>query len=407
MSRRRALVGLASVQLRHHWGRGVLAVVGVALAVLLVTLLLGLGFGLFSTGGEAISWINRDLWVTGGGLGIQAGSVGGVENPIQNSHQVAASISADGRVAAAQPLALMTVYVSPNGSEFDTTIGVGTVGEQDPNVGDNQGLRLNDSHYANGTYDGAMRHEVIISPETAEKYDVGVNDTLYIGGTLSQARANEFRIIAVSGRFSTFLGTSSVAIPLSELQEITGTTGTDRAALIGVTLEPGADADAVERDIEREYPELEVRGNSEQVRQIVGGQAAVVVGVVSLVVLAVVSGVMLVVNVLATLVRGQRAELAALKASGVSGGSLVFLVLAQGLLLGIVGGVAGVAAGPLAVDGLNLVLKDLSGFANLIKTPWWVYGFGVGLAVTMGVLGATVAGRQVAKLSPLDHLRAP
>jgi putative ABC transport system permease protein len=381
--------------------------VGVALAVLLVTLLLGLGFGLFTTGGEAISWINRDLWVTGGGLGIQAGSVGGVENPIQNSHQVAADIQSDSRVAAAQPLALMTVYVSPNTSEFDSTIGVGSVGAQQPNAAADSGLYLNDSHYANGTYDGPMTHEVIISPTTAERYDVGVDDTLYIGGTLSQARENPFTVVAVSQRYSTFLGASAVAVPLSELQEITGTTGTDRAALIGVTLEPGANAAAVERDVEREYPDLEVRGNDEQVRQVVGGQAAVVVGVVSLVVLAVVSGVMLVVNVLATLVRGQREELAALKASGVSGRSLVVVVLAQGLLLGLAGGLVGVAVGPVAVDGLNVVLADLSGFANLAKTPWWVYAFGVGLAGTMGVLGATVAGRQVASLSPLDHLRGP
>ena len=407
MRRLRALVGLAGVQLRHHWGRGLLAVVGVALAVLLVTLLLGLGFGLFTTGGEAISWINRDLWVTGGGLGIQAGSVGGVENPIQQSHEVAATIQRDRRVAAAQPLALMTVYVSPNTSEFDSTIGVGSVGAQQPNARADSGLYFEDGHYANGTYDGPMSHEVIISPTTAERYEVGVNDTLYIGGTLSQARQHPFTVVAVSGRYSTFLGTSAVAMPLSELQEITGTTGTDRAALIGVTLEPGADADAVERDIEREYPELTVRGNDEQVRQVVGGQAAVVVGVVSLVVLAVVAGVVLVVNVLATLVRGQRAELAALKASGVSGRSLVVVVLVQGLLLGLAGGALGAAVGPFAIGGLNAVLAELSGFANLAKAPWWVYAVGVGLAVTMGVLGSTVAGRQVARLSPLDHLRGP
>ncbi|WP_255150036.1 ABC transporter permease [Halorarius halobius] len=407
MRRLRALVGLAGNQLRYHRRRGALAVVGVALAVLLVTLLVGLGFGLFTTGGEAISWINRDLWVTGGGLGIQAGGVGGVENPIQNAHGVAADIESDPRVAAAQPIAFMTVYVSPNRSEFDSVVGVGAVGEQDPDVGDGDGLTLNDSHYANGTYEGPRSREVIVSPELAERYGVGVNDTLYVGGTLASARENPFRVVAVTARFSTFLGSNAVAVPLSELQAVTGTTGTDRAALIGVSLDPGANADAVERDIERSNPELTVRGNDEQVRQIVGGQAAVVVGVVALVVLAVVSGMVLVVNVLATLVRVQRDQLAALNATGVSTRSLVVVVLAQGLLVGLLGGVAGAAVTVPAVDALNRVLADLSGFPNLVKTPWWVYASGVTLATLMGVIGSTVAGRQVATLSPLDHLRSP
>lgn len=382
-----------------------LAVAGVALAVLLVVLLVGLGHGLFSTGSEAISWISRDLWVSGGGLGLAPGAVGSVENPIHGAHSVAADIERDDRVAAAQPLAFMTVYVSPNTSDFTTVVGVGAAPSGNPSAIDRAQVELNDSHYRNGSYDGPMTHEIIIDPGTAEQLGVGVNDTLHVGGTLAAARTNEFRIVAVSGRFSTFLGTGTVAMPLSELHEVTGSTGTDPAALVGVTLTPGASADAVEQDIEQRHPELAVRGNDEQVRSIIGGQASVVVGALALVVLAVVSGIVLVVNVLATLVRGQRAELAALKASGISGRSLVIVVLAEGALLGTVGGLVGIGIAPVAVDGLNLFLADLSGFAKLIKTPTWVYALGMGLATTMGVVGSTVAGRQVARLSPLAHLR--
>lgn len=405
MSSARALVGLAWRQLWYHRRSAGLAVVGVALAVLLCVLLVGLAYGLFTTGGEAITWISRDLWVTGEGIGLAPGTVGGVETPVRDAHVVAADITARQSVAAAQPIALLSVYVSPNTSSFETTVGVGSVGSQAPDATATDRLYLNDSHYANGSYDGPMTHEIIIDEGTADRFDVGVNDTLYVGGTLATARENEFRIVAVSGRYSTFLGTRSVAMPLSELQEITGTTGTDPAAFIGVSLRPGADADAVSADIEREYPELVVRNNDEQVQRIIGGQAAVVVGMVALVVLAVVSGVALVVNVLVTLVRSQRAELAALRAAGVSVRSLVAVVVAQGALLGLAGGLVGVAVGPLAVDALNVVLAGASGFADLAKTPAWVYLGSLGLATVMGTLGATVAGWQLSRLSPLAHLR--
>lgn len=402
MSRWRGLIGLAVAQLRYHWARGTLAVIGVALAVLLVTLLVALGYGLFTTGGEAIAWLERDLWVSGGGLGFQLGTVGGIENPIQNSHQTAAAIQADERVAAVQPIALMSVYVSPNTSSFDSTIGVGTI-RYGTATGPSR-VGFNDTHYANGTYNGSMTHEVVISPATADQYNLSVGDTLYIGGTLQTARANAFRVKAISSRYSTFLGTSAVAVPLSELQRITGTTGRDPAALLGVNLKPGADATAVEQSIEQQYPLLEVRGNDEQVQQLIGRQTAVVVGVLALVVVGLGGGFTLVVNVLATVVRSQQAELAALNAAGVATRSLVGVVFAQGALLGICGGLLGIGVLPVAVDLLNGLLADLSGFARLAKTPWWVYAGGFGLAVVVGTLAATVAGYQVARLSPLRHL---
>jgi putative ABC transport system permease protein len=405
MSRSGALVGLAWRLLWHHRRRATLALAGVALAVLLAIVITALAYGVFTTGGEAIAWINRDLWVTGGRLGFAPGSITGIDNPIHGAHTVSADLAARPEITAAQPIALTTVYVSPNQSSFTTTIGVGGVGTQNPDVSADQALVLNDSHYGNGSYTGPRTREAIIDPRTAERFDVGVNDTLYIGGTINAARNNEFRVIAVNRRFSTFLGAPTVAVPLSELQAVTGTTGTDPAAFIGVTLAPTASATAVERDIEREYPDLTVRTNDEQVQQIVGKQTAVVVGVIALVVLAVVAGLALVVNVLVTLVRSQRRELAAAQAIGIRRRSLLTAVLVQGLLIGLAGGLLGALVSIPAIDALNVVLADISGFAALATRPWWVLPAGVLFASVMGVLGAVAAGWQLGRLSPVSVLR--
>ncbi|WP_079988804.1 FtsX-like permease family protein [Halosegnis longus] len=391
MSRTRALVAIAVQQLRYRYDWSLLATIGIAVAVLLGIALSGLAIGLFTTGGEALGWINRDLWVTGGQIGFAPGTVGGIDNPIQNAHPLAADLERRPTVTAAQPFTFLTVYISANQSSFETTIGVGSTGSQGPSAAAGD-IELNDAHYANGTYDGPMTHEIIIDPRTSEKYDVGVNDTLYVGGTLAAARNNEFRITAISKRYSTFLGTSAVAMPLSELQEVTATTGTDPASFIALALTADAAPERVATAIEREYPTLTVRTNTEQVQRIIGQQASVLVGIVAIALLSVFAGAVLVLNVVATIVTSQRSAFAAAQAAGMSRRSLRTVVTAQGTLIGFAGGLVGVVISPAVLIPLNMGVEAISGFAMLVTTPWWLYGAALLIATSVGTLGGFVAG---------------
>jgi len=124
-----AMIGLTFAQLRHYRTRTALAAICVALAVLLMVLLSGLDYGLTSTGGKAMTWINTELCVTIGSVALAPTSVGGVENPIQNSHEVDNKIETTEGVAAAHPVAFQSVYVSTDGEEFDTIVGVGGLGD--------------------------------------------------------------------------------------------------------------------------------------------------------------------------------------------------------------------------------------------------------------------------------------
>jgi len=88
MSRLRTYAGLVWIalrQLRSDRMRTVLAVIGVTLAVLSVTLLTGVGAGVISTGNQMFDDSGRDLWVSGGPIEVAPGSVGGFQNPIPNS----------------------------------------------------------------------------------------------------------------------------------------------------------------------------------------------------------------------------------------------------------------------------------------------------------------------------------
>lgn len=400
------MVGLASRQLRHYRVRTLLAVLGVAVAVLLVVMLGGLGHGMLTTGDEAIAWIDYDLWATSGPVTLAPGGVGSVANPVHDAHRLSRDLETHDSVRDAQPYAFQTVYVSPDDQGFNTIVGVGVGGNASQiHVGHGHGFNHSDVHYANGTYVGPMTHAIIVDERTAEQYNLSVGDTLHAGATLAAAREHEFTVVGITRSFQTFLGVPTVTMHLSELQEVSGATGTDRASLIALALEPNAEPAVVQRDLERTYSNLAVRTNDQQVQDIIGGHTTVIAGAVTLVVLAVVVGVLLVVNVLTLLVYQQRKQLAALKASGVSGSTLLGIVTVQGALTGLLGGVVGLAVTPLAVVLLNDAVGQVTGFSKLIKTPWWLLAAGLCLALTMGVLGASLAGWRVARLSPLEHLR--
>jgi putative ABC transport system permease protein len=406
LDRLRGAVGIGLSALGHRRGRAALAVVGIALAVLLVVLLSGLGYGLTTTGGQAIDWLDRDLWATTGPVTFAPGAVGGVENPIEDAHAVAAEMERVEGVREVQALAFQAVYVSTDGETFDTVVGVGGTGSGNT-LAIQRGRTFSggDVHYANGTYEGPMSYEVIVGPRLADRYGLEPGDTLHVGGTLAAARENEFRVVGVSNTFSRFLGTPTVALRLSELQEVSGGTGSDRAAILAVSLEDGADPATVERRIERAFPRFTVRTNDEQVGAVIGNQGPVLAAAATLVALSLVAGVALVTNVLALLVAQQREQFAALKAAGVSGRLLAVAVLAQGLVVGLLGGLLGLGLAVPATTLLNRIVADLSGFPDLLATPPWLLAGGVTLAAVVGLGGSTVAGWRVSHLSPLDHLR--
>jgi putative ABC transport system permease protein len=386
------LVGLALRQLASNRARTAFAVVGVAFAVLSVTLLFGVGTGVMETGEQLLTDSEQDLWVSGGPIDIQPGTVGGFQNPLVDAHAVAAEMEAREEVRAAVPIGLQTVYVSTDSEEFDTVVGSGapTGGPLvDLQAGD--GFNGSNTHYADGNYDGPMTHQVIVDPATAEQYNLSVGDTLHVGGTITDAQRNQFEVVGISGTFRQFVGTQTVTLRLSELQTLTGTAYDDRATLVTVRLEDGAGVEAVKADLEAAHPEYNIRTNSEQLTAILERQAAVIAGGLSLVALAVLSGMLLSLNLFLSLVYQQREQLAVFRAIGGSRASTVGLTLLQGAFIAAAGCALGLALTPVLAATIDGVAAALTGFEGLVRVPLRAYLAGAGVAAGFGVLG-TVAG---------------
>lgn len=398
-----AAVGLGLSQLRESRGRTLLAVTGVAFAVVLMVLLSGLGYGMSTTGQEALTYIDQDIWITQGPLELAPGTVGGVENTLVDAHHVSRQIETQRGVKRAEAISFQAVYVSANGSAFQSVVGVGVTG-RDQSFTLTNAFEQGDVHYANGSYDGPMTHEVVISDGTARMLNVSVGDSIFVGGTLATARNHEFRIVQVKPGYSNFLGAPTVVMHLSELQEVTGTTTADRATMIGVTLEPHSNVDQVQSDIQTRYPELTVRTQREQYRAVFENQGAILASSVTLVIVAILAGVGLVGNVLALTVHQQRAEIAALRATGLRRNTLLMSIASQGVFISVFGALSGIALVPFIAAGVNTAVNSFIGFPNLIKTPLWVMTIGFGVAICIGSLGAVIAALRLASISPLLHI---
>lgn len=389
----RGALGVAVAQLRHRPTRTLLVLFGIALAVLATTLLASTGIGVMETGDQQFDRSERDLWVTAGPMQLTPQEATALENPLHDAHAVADEIGQHEDVETAAPIAVEAVYVGTDQDNLTLVTGVGvrnTHGEV--SIEEGRDFEGQDPHYANGSYDGPMTGEAIIDPRTADRLDVSVGDTIHVGGSETAAREHEFTVIGLSADYGQFLQSPTIMIRLSELQTVVGTAGNDRATMIAVKLGPGADVEAAQADLEREFPEYEIRTNREQLATMLSEYAFILASGISLVMLAVLAGLALTINVLALLVYQQRRVLAALRAIGLSRWTLASCIGLQGLFLGLVGGGLGLVMTPVAVGVLNQLVAIVTGFDSLLHTPPIVYVAGVAIALGIGAASAIVSG---------------
>ncbi|MFC7135294.1 MULTISPECIES: ABC transporter permease [Salinibaculum] len=405
LTRLRALTGVTLAQLRHERMRTVLAVLGVAMAVLAAVLLVSVGLGVVETGQAKFDQSGRDLWITGGPIELQPGTVGGFEGSLVGAHSVAEEISERDTVATAVPMGFQTVYAGRNTSQFETIVAAGAPA-RGPSVRITAGrpFQSRDVHYANGSYDGPMTHEAVIDQRTADLLGVGVNDSIHVGGTLATARQQEFTVVGVSPTYSRFIGSPTVTLHLSELQQIVGTTTSDRATFITVDVRDGENVSAVKAALEETYPSYTVRTNREQLRAIAEEQTLVIVSGASLALLAVVAGILLLVNLQLSYIVRHKRGFAALRAIGTSSGSLLTLVSVHTLTIGIVGGIVGIALTVPSVWLLNAIAASLTGFQNVVTLSPRVLGAGFSVAVCVSLLGGLLASLYLSRIRPLAVL---
>ena len=406
--RTRAVFGLAFAQLRRSPGRTALTILAVTLAVLSVTLLASLGVGVVETGEDGLENAGRDIWVSSEPIDPAGG---GTENSIVGAHGMAAEMAARDDVSSAAPIAMHELYVGTE-DDIERTTAVG-VHETHDGFGFEAGGGFDtELNHSDGNYSLADRptepteEEIVLDPATADSLGVSVGDTVYVGTSRETARENAFTVVGIADYYSQFLGTDVETVPMTDLQAVAGTTGTDRATFITASVAEGADREAVRDDLAAEYPEYDVRTSDEQVGAMVEERPLVLASGATLVGLALVGGIVLTVNLFALVAYQQRDELAALRAVGLSRWVLAGTIGVQGLVIGLLGGLVGLAATPLLTRALNSLAAAAVGFESLLQTPVEVYAVGFGLALVVGTVVALATGWRAGRYATLEHLEA-
>src|SRR5437762_3044321 len=111
-------------------------------------------------------------------------------------------------------------------------------------------------------------------------------------------------------------------------------------------------------------------------------------------------------NTIMASIRSRRWQFGVLRSVGVTRAQLLRLVLAEALLLGLVGCALGLVAGfQMSVDA-NGLSRYIAGYVVPLKPPWGLIGIGAGIVVVTAVLASIWPAAGVARAEPLALLQA-
>ncbi|MFC7202636.1 FtsX-like permease family protein [Haloferax namakaokahaiae] len=392
MPRRHRLVGLVGLAGRRVLGRlrtssskqVLLSILGVALAVTLMTTVSGIALGIGAE--NAIQSEGVDYWVvpeasTASSVAVSVGSP-----QLGETHSITERLRADERVEYATPVQTQLVRIAPaDGQKTEYVLAAGIVPPETPTavIGvSTAALTPGDPHYADGTYTGPRTGELVLNSAAAELLGVSEGDD--VTATVGASTAT-FTVVDVrESDLSSGVGPVPVAlVHLSELQTMTGSAQGDLADQLLVS----TDSPSVKSDIEALYPEttvvtqtgLAVRGASTS-------SLPLAVAAVSLVV-AVLVGVLFVATMMGLEVTADRKNLAVLSAMGYGTGSQTVLVVAETVIVSTVGGVVGVVAGVGGIALTNALTQDFLGVRVALFDPILV-AYSVIVAGLIGVISS-------------------
>lgn len=206
--------------------------------------------------------------------------------------------------------------------------------------------------------------EVVVSEPLAAALGLGPGSELRLAAELdpSLGRPRDtraYRVSAVADFLYDYAGQRSIALPLRDLQDLTGRT--DEVSLFAVAAREGHDEEALARELERTvrgisaYSTTELMAAMDQ-RLLYFRQLATILGSVAVVVTALLVGTIVTIGV-----RERFGEIATLRAIGVARRRLLAGIVAEGVTLAAVGCLLGLPLGFWMAGRLDRILLAFPG----------------------------------------------
>lgn len=184
--------------------------------------------------------------------------------------------------------------------------------------------------------------------------------------------------------------------------------GKDKAFLFAANLEPGIDKEVMLKHVKDQLGEKGWKaGDIRHIKfEIIKGFEKLLLLLTTVAFSAMAVAALGVTNTVMASVRSRQWQFGILRSIGVTRGQLVRLVLAEALLLGIVGCALGLTMGYLmSVNAMGLN-RYLLGYVTEITPPWGIIGIGIGIILTVSLLASLWPAASVARSQPLTLLQS-
>jgi putative ABC transport system permease protein len=207
---------------------------------------------------------------------------------------------------------------------------------------------------------------VLVSEPAARLLGATVGDTVTLVGRLdpqvvTAAVGRRLMVRGVVRWLYDYHGQPSVGPVLPVMQRLAGPTTADGASLILVKARDDAEVPALAARLRERFPQIEVNSVTDLVRHfrerlVYFRQLSYILGSMSLIVT-----VLLIATLLTIAVNERLGEIATLRAIGVSRGTVVAQVLAEGVALTLAGAALGIALGLMTARYLDAILTSFPG----------------------------------------------
>jgi len=184
--------------------------------------------------------------------------------------------------------------------------------------------------------------------------------------------------------------------------------GKDKAYLFAANLEPGIDKDVMLKHVKDQLGEKGWKaGDIRHIKyEIIKGFERLLLVLSTVAFSAMAIAALGVANTVMASVRSRQWQFGILRSIGVTRGQLVRLVLAEALLLGLVGCALGMSMGFLmSVNGMGLI-RAVLGYVTEITPPWGMIGIGVGIILMVSLLASLWPAASLARSQPLTLLQS-
>ena len=372
---------LAFKSLKRRKARTTLTILGITVVVMLSLLFLSVGYSTENKVIPSFQKLNIDLVV------LQQTALAAPYSSIDES--VTWEIASYSEVAAVYPY-IIQVLTLTEPSSYNQTVVINAL--LPSHVVDFYQVQAVSGSYITDT----TNDSIAVGVQAAKVLGLRTGDVVTLGSS-----RNSFRL-KVAGIFTTF-GTVddydiNMALPLA--QRLFDKEG--RISAVILKLHDKSTAGAVRNRIESNYPNLVVKTSDQYVADF-SGPIKVLQGSLTLVSgLAVAAGVFGVSNTMLMAVVERRREIGIMRAIGAGTGQVLATFLQEAMVLGVVGGTAGILLGLLVAN--ILTIPSLIGITITLDVPFHLVAEALGIALGTALLGGIYPALRAARLRVADAL---